>query len=131
MWLILISLWTDVFEAVELDMNHSFSEKTIEEKKKVKCKENGEEMENKLGWWNDLYNVTVQPFSELLLLLFSWRSTNERIIRILVGFFKPYSEFMLCLVLFVFERKSVKMSPFQNSHNLWKSQSCTPLLSLI
>lgn len=41
MWLILISLWTDVFEAVELDMNHSFSEKTIEEKKKSNAKKMG------------------------------------------------------------------------------------------
>lgn len=30
--MILISFWTDVFEAVELDINNSFSEKSAEEK---------------------------------------------------------------------------------------------------
>lgn len=50
------------FEAAELDINNSFSEKSTEEKKCHRHKENGEEMKNKLGWWN----VTVQPFSELL-----------------------------------------------------------------
>jgi len=87
--MILISLWT---EAVELDINHWFSEQPIEEKKNVKRKGNGKGMENKLEWWNDLFNVTVQPFSEILL-LFSWRSTNERIIKILVRFFIPYAMF--------------------------------------